>query len=90
MKSREAPEMASGPRSLDPLVSGPNPTVPHDLYPISKVLKCSEYVPCIYKHVQTLVRAVFGSPGHIIYKELIAFPELALDPCLSGAWSQQP
>jgi hypothetical protein len=48
---------------------------------------CSEQVPCIHKHVPTSVRVVYGSPGRIDCKEMIAPPELASDPCLDGTQS---
>lgn len=43
--------------------------------------------------VQTSVGAVFGSPGPIGYKEMIALPGFASDPCLGGTrsrWLSKP
>jgi hypothetical protein len=81
MRSQEAPRTVGGSRSLDQrprswcMVGLQGlPSMPPDLYLIWKVSTCSEKVPCIHKHTQTSVRAVFGSLGRIGYKEPITLP----------------
>jgi hypothetical protein len=94
-RSREAPRTTGGSRSLGQRPRSwctvgfqGSPSAPSDLYSTRKVSTCSEKVPCIHRHMQTSVRAVFGFLGHIACKEPIALLELASDPCISSTWSR--
>jgi hypothetical protein len=94
-RSQEALGTAGGPRFLGQWsrsccttgLQG-SPGMPRNLYPIRKVMlqigsMCTQTFANISLNRVRLL-------GCISYKEPIALPRLALDPCLGGTWSQWP